>query len=525
MKTKRRIPFIIAMILILTTTGMRPATTLAAPGATILVNTTLDEYDTSPNGTCSLREAIESTNTDAAFGGCTTAGSSTETDIITFVGGTHVFRISIPASPPGNMSGDLDITEALVILGNGQGVTIIDASYQVTTPSRVFYVDNLDSDISVTLQDLTIQGGNSNTSGGGAIYNDETLLLQNVTIQDNHTTGSGGAIFIASSNTVTVRNSTFHDNISVNGGGAIYTFLGTVIVENSLFYNQTAGDSAGDNGGAIRAARVTITHSEFSNNSTYSDGGNLYLTAGWSPSLIEDSIFRSGHSRHVDGGNLYLGPMPNWSVTIRNTEISEGIADGNGGGIANNLALSLENVSLGNNHADLLGGGIYTIGTDSNIDVKNCTIAYNDDDTSGQGDGIYSAASGHLDFWNSLFTNNGYSGAPSGHGDDCGGVLGYPPSQGYNLDRGDSCIIDEATGDQTFTDPRLGSLAEYGGFTRVYSLQATSPGIDAANNATCLAEDQRGWLRPVDGNNDGTATCDMGAYEYYRLTYLPLLRK
>jgi len=36
--------------------------------------------------------------------------------------------------------------------------------------------------------------------------------------------------------------------------------------------------------------------------------------------------------------------------------------------------------------------------------------------------------------------------------------------------------------------------------------------------------DQRGIARPVDGNNDGTAVCDVGAYEFmlYRI-YLPLV--
>jgi len=178
--------------------------------------------------------------------------------------------------------------------------------------------------------------------------------------------------------------------------------------------------------------------------------------------------------------------------------------------------LKLENVTISGNHAALLGGGIYTIGTDSDVDIKNSTIAYNTDDTSGQGDGIYSAAVADMDYWNSLFAYNGYLGSPSGHGDDCGGSFGYPPSHGYNLDTGDSCIIDDTTGDQVFTNPLLGNLSEHGGFSRVLSLLADSPAVDAASNAVCLSTDQRGWYRPVDGPDaDATATCDMGAFEFY----------
>jgi YD repeat-containing protein len=47
-----------------------------------------------------------------------------------------------------------------------------------------------------------------------------------------------------------------------------------------------------------------------------------------------------------------------------------------------------------------------------------------------------------------------------------------------------------------------------------------SPAIDAGNPATpgsggnaCDASDQRNFARPADGNGDGSARCDIGAYE------------
>ncbi|OLD38283.1 MAG: hypothetical protein AUI57_07565 [Candidatus Rokubacteria bacterium 13_1_40CM_2_68_8] len=43
-----------------------------------------------------------------------------------------------------------------------------------------------------------------------------------------------------------------------------------------------------------------------------------------------------------------------------------------------------------------------------------------------------------------------------------------------------------------------------------------SPAIDAGDNATCDAEDQRGLGRPFDGDGNGTAICDIGAFELVR---------
>jgi hypothetical protein len=46
------------------------------------------------------------------------------------------------------------------------------------------------------------------------------------------------------------------------------------------------------------------------------------------------------------------------------------------------------------------------------------------------------------------------------------------------------------------------------------TLAAGSPAIDAGDDAVCPSVDHRGWPRPVDGDGDGDAVCDMGAYEW-----------
>jgi len=62
-------------------------------------------------------------------------------------------------------------------------------------------------------------------------------------------------------------------------------------------------------------------------------------------------------------------------------------------------------------------------------------------------------------------------------------------------------------------DPKLGPLANYGGPTQTYKLLAGSPAIDAGDNNIIILTDQRGFPRKKDGNGDGVAVVDIGAFE------------
>ncbi len=60
----------------------------------------------------------------------------------------------------------------------------------------------------------------------------------------------------------------------------------------------------------------------------------------------------------------------------------------------------------------------------------------------------------------------------------------------------------------------VGTLADNGGSTLTLALAPTSPAVDHGDSSVCEALDQRGVTRPLDGDGDGTATCDVGAFEY-----------
>ncbi len=54
-------------------------------------------------------------------------------------------------------------------------------------------------------------------------------------------------------------------------------------------------------------------------------------------------------------------------------------------------------------------------------------------------------------------------------------------------------------------------------------LQFGSPAVDTGLNIYCPTTDLDGYTRPIDGDKDGSAVCDMGAYEKTLDLFLPLI--
>jgi hypothetical protein len=110
---------------------------------------------------------------------------------------------------------------------------------------------------------------------------------------------------------------------------------------------------------------------------------------------------------------------------------------------------------------------------------------------------------GTMTLKNTILANNGAA--------NCVGALG---DGGHNLQYpGTSCGATITVG-----NPVLAALANNGGPTMSMRPQSGSLAVDAGDPAICTALpvnnlDQRGTTRPVDGNNDSNAICDIGAYE------------
>jgi CSLREA domain-containing protein len=205
----------------------------------------------------------------------------------------------------------------------------------------------------------------------------------------------------------------------------------------------------------------------------------------------------SGNSAASGGGIWNRG-----TATLTNVTVSGNSATW-GGGIMNvddTATIFLTNVTVSGNSAGEYGGGIWNFGVAT---LTNVTVSGN---TAGiSGGGVTNHDTGTLK--NTIVANN-----PGG---DCAGTVAIT-SDGYNLDSDGTCGL-SGPYDGT-ANPLLGPLAWNGGPTKTRRLYPGSPAIDAGSNGFCPATDQRGVARPADGNLNGVATCDRGAYELERKT-------
>jgi hypothetical protein len=253
-------------------------------------------------------------------------------------------------------------------------------------------------------------------------------------------------------------------------------------------------------------------------------GAEFDVSGGSAVNISGLTIANSPGDGVLDNGNLIMS-----DCAIINNQL--------GGLIVNQSAfLNITRCTISGNTA-FAGAGLYN---DGNATLTNCTIANNTAIDNGLGGGraggIYNNNIATLRLTNCTVSGNAATGNPNGDGGglELGGTVhiantivagntsdgtdpdisGAAVSDGYNLIRiakGSSGFTNGVNHDLVGTgnnpiDAALGPLRNNGGQTNTKAIGPSSPAINAGNDATAPATDQRTYIRPD--------TSDIGAFEF-----------
>ncbi|WP_455209672.1 CFI-box-CTERM domain-containing protein [Kaarinaea lacus] len=360
---------------------------------------------------------------------------------------------------------------------------------------------------SVSITNTSVVGNTATNGGGGGIYNENVssavTIITGSQILTNSAVNGGGIFHADSISNLAISESEISDNSASANGAGIYAQGPLTLTDSTLSGNVATG-----NGGAIlhvSFGAITLSNCIIGPNNAADQGGGIYGFNS-SASIIDCSIYEN--TATLVGGGLYNS---DGTVVLANSTVGPTNTANQGGGILNGGTLHITNSTLSGNTATVGdGGGLYH-GSGS-TSLNNVTIADNSSVTA-SGGGLFVSA-GTIEMQNTILADNiDASGNP-----DCSGPV---TSIGNNLIGVSTGCLPLMVIDLIDLDAELNGLADNGGVTLTHALKSTSPAIDAGNPIGCfdydgstLTADQRGKLRPADGDRDGVSRCDIGAYEY-----------
>jgi hypothetical protein len=351
-----------------------------------------------------------------------------------------------------------NIQHAVVVANAADTISIAKGTYKESFGVRIS-------------KDLTVNGAGPFSTTVSTVWNASvftvdvgvTATITGIFVRHGHAENGGG---IKNEGTLTLERVRIWQNESEGSGGGILNTTSAVLTmrDGEIAYNKakSSGGGLSNQGVAVlHNVRVVANHAPFGGGIATATGATF--TATQSLIAVNDSIAISSFGS---------------DVTLTNTTVS------------------------GNR-----GGGI-TTQDEGRTRLTHVTVANNG---IGSGDvaGLFVESGSELYLLNTIVANNNNVQCEIRGGPSTGTVV----SGSGSLDSDNTCTLFPPPHNLIGVDPQLGPLKNNGGTSHTHALLTGSPAIDHATSEFCEAVDQRGVLRPVDGDLDGEPLCDIGAYE------------
>jgi hypothetical protein len=304
-------------------------------------------------------------------------------------GGANTITLTAPTSSPYALTAVNNTTsganglpviaanDKLTIVGNGDTI-------ERSTAMPNFRLLEVHSNASLTLENVTLQGGFASGSGeglGGAILNEGTLVLSAVTVQNN-----GCGVYVVE-NPYNLDLGSAYGSIAAGGGIWSSGFLtlenGTVIQRNDaqagpgVSGGQTAGSGGAAFGGALYVAGGTLNISDTTFSSNRASGG----AGGWS---VGGTYGAAGNAY---GGALYIAAG---QVTLTASTLTGNSAIGGAGGAVPPVVYNPDAIPYTGPGGSAYGGALFVAGgtvtlSNDTVEGNSCQYGYQNDLSAGHG--------------------------------------------------------------------------------------------------------------------------------------------
>lgn len=402
---------------------------------------------------CSLQNAMRAANEEAMIAPLDNCEAGIAADGVSQVDeygedlppGSDTITIRVDGTDDGVITLDsgLSVTSHIVIKGSGY---VIEGD-----GNQIFAVTSG----SLTVSDLTMNGGWSEDNGGAIIVDSASLKLVNSVVRGSGAKELGGGIYAVDSDLTLVESV-----VTGNATGVVTKPIAAVDTETD---DDTEGSQTVETEGTEAQAQAEdvdlVAEASTADPITWdTSGGGIYFNGADNTLAIDRSGLDTNISQ-LHGGGLYIAAG---SATITNSTFSGNSAGGQGGALYNDGDSKLTHVTVVFNSAAYIGGVIDM----ASLQLYNSILA---DNVAGDCDGTLNALIGSL-------------------------------------------IRDLTCGHDGLSDDPALLLLE--GSPAYYLPSAGSPVIDAASADHCLANDQRGISRDAATCDIGAAEYEPGVFSF-----------